>query len=388
MKAFLNNILSKFISQEERNSEPVTTKTLLKTSFYIILLAFFISPPPIERLTTSFELNNSFKALSEQINGTYNSYNYAVESHESKLSYRIVPGLIGKLSFSKDPKVQMLFLYFIQVIFGFLFIFTLLSGIYKLTQNWFYSKVVTSGLILTHLGSSFFYDTAFFLDGYPFFLMILAMFIPSGWLSFLLLFIGFWCDERTILGGIGIVIFRNYNQLSTTSLKGYLFSKNSVLFICSVGLYLLIRVWLTYHYSITIPLGNSARVGIGAIWEQINNLAIAHLFTFEFYWIYLLPLFVFFYKKNKVLFILIFLYLTISILLTGIVIDVMRSANYLFPVIILGILIYYREESEKEVNNFAVLSTLINLIIPNYRYFHNFYIVLPIPLKLAFYFFK
>ena len=135
MKTFLNEILSKFISQEERNSEPVTTTTILTTSFYIILLAFFISPPPIERLTTNFELNNSFKALSEQINGTYNSYNYAVESHESKLSYRIVPGLIGKLSFSKDPKVQMLFLYFIQIIFGFFFIFTLLSGIYKLILN-------------------------------------------------------------------------------------------------------------------------------------------------------------------------------------------------------------------------------------------------------------
>ena len=382
MRALLTSTLSRFISEERYNPKSVTDLTCLKAALYIMLLAFFFSPPPIERLTSGFHLNDRFKAFSEQINGTYNSASYSIESHESKLSYRIVPGLIGKLSFSSNPRIQMLFLYLVQVTFGFISILILLKGFYKLTQDWLYSVVVTSGLMLTHLGSSFFYDTSFFLDGYPFFLMILAMFTPYTWLSFALIFISFWCDERVILGGIAIVIFRNYNELNKVSLKNYLLSKNSILFVSIVGIYALIRLWVTYRYAISIPLGNRAGVGFSAIWEQRNHLAIAQLFTFEFCWIYLLPVFIFFYRESKALFFMIFLYLAISIPLTGIVLDVMRSVNYLFPIIILGIVIYSKQESRKEVNNVAFVSTLLNLIIPNYRYFYNFYIVIPLPLKI------
>jgi len=383
MRTLLDNVSSKIVTDSALKLTVVDTKKKLITSFAIMMLAFFFSPPPLEKLTYNYGINDRWKAFSEQINGTYNSHSYSVESHESKLSFRIIPAVIGKLSFSKDVQTQMIFLYIVQVIFGFLAILVMLNGIYKITQDWLYAKIVISGLMLMHLGSSFFYDTSFFLDGFPFFFLILALFTPSTLLSVLLVFIGFWCDERVLLGGIGVVLFRNYRELTDINLRNFIFSKNVLLYVLSVGSYLGIRLWLTYHYMITIPLGNSAGVGFKAIWEQRNHLAIAQMLTFEFYWLYVLPVLVFFYKKSKILAALIFMYLAVSVGLTGIVLDIMRSINYLFPIIILGIIIYYGEESKKRTNETALFVTAMNLLIPNYRYFYYFFVVIPLPLKLV-----
>lgn len=383
MQTLLNSISSKIVTDSALELTAVRMQKKLIASFAIMLLAFFFSPPPLEKLTYNYGINDRWKAFSEQINGTYNSHNYAAESHESKLSFRIIPSIIGKLSFSKDAQTQMMFLYIVQVIFGFLTIFVILDGIYKITQDWLYAKIVTSGLMLMHLGSSFFYDVSFFLDGYSFFFLILALFTPSTLLSVLLVFIGFWCDERVLLGGIGVVLFRNYRELTNINFRNFLLSKNVLLYVLSVGSYLGIRFWLTYYYMITIPLGNSAGVGFKAIWEQRNHLAIAQMLTFEFYWLYILPVLVFFYKKSKILAALIFMYLAVSIGLTGIVMDIMRSINYLFPIIVLGIIIYYEEGSKKRTNETALFITAMNLLIPNYRYFYYFFVVIPLPLKLV-----
>jgi len=382
MKTFFNYISEKALSSEVQDLTVVTTAKKLKVSLIIMLIAFFFSPPPIEKLTYKFWLNDRYKAFSEQINGTYKSGDYDIESHESKLSFRVVPSLIGKLSFSNDPQTQMIFLYIVQVIFGFLSILVLLDGIYKSTNDWIYSKLVVGGLMLTHVGSSFFYDVSFFLDGFPFFLMILAMFTPMTILSALFLFVGFWCDERVLLGGIGIVLFRNYRELEKIELWSFIFSKNALLFLLSAGIYVGIRLWLTHYQAIDIPLGSSSGVGISAIWVQRNTLPIAQLFTFEFYWLYIFPLLVFFFQKSKILASLIFMYLVVAIGLTGIVMDVMRSVNYLFPIILLGILIYSGQEARKRRNEIAFFGALMNVLIPNYRYFVHFFIVIPLPIKL------
>ena len=382
MKALFDYISLKALDPGALDLTVVTIAKKLKVSFVIMLIAFFFAPPPIEKLTYRFWLNDRYKAFSEQINGTYNSADYDMESHESKLSFRIVPSLIGKLSFSKDPQTQMIFLYIVQVIFGFFSILVLLNAIYESTKDWLFAKFIVTGLMLTHLGSSFFYDISYFLDGFPFFLMILAMFVPSAALSMLFLFIGFWCDERVLMGGAGVVLFRNYRELKDLKLWSFVFSKNAVLFLLSAAVYVGIRVWLIYYQQVSIPLGSSSGVGLSAIWVQRNTIPIAQLFTFEFYWLYIFPMLFFFFERSKTLAAFIFFYLVVAIGLTGIVMDVMRSVNYLFPVIILGIFIYYGQESRKKTNEVALFGAFMNLLIPNYRYFVHFFIVIPLPIKL------
>jgi len=106
-------------------------------------------------------------------------------------------------------------------------------------------------------------------------------------LSVLFLFIGFWCDERVLMGGVGIVLFRNYRELKELKFWNFVLSKNAILFLLSAGVYVGIRLWLIHYQKVSIPLGGDSGVGFSAIWVQRNTIPIAQLFTFEFYWLYI-----------------------------------------------------------------------------------------------------
>jgi hypothetical protein len=382
MNSLLNALTAWLSSSQFAQSSVVSKREKLKACFLIFLIAIFFSPPPLEKLTSDYAINERWKAFSEQINGTYRSTDYPVESHESKLTFRIVPQIIGKLSFSNDTQTQMIFLYIVQVVFGFLTIFVLLQKMHQLTGDWLYSRITIAGLMLTHFGSSFFYDVTFFLDGFPFFILILAMFTRSNILVTLLLMVSFWCDERALASGLSVVIFRNYTSNKGVTYRNFLLSVNTACYLISVALYFVLRFWMIQTYAVTIPLGDDAGVGLGAIWAQRNQLAIAQMLTFESYWLYILPALLFFYKQNKLLAASILLYLIVYVGVTGMVMDVMRSITYIFPIVILGMVIYVKSEKPETVTKTSTLFTLANAVIPNYRYFEYFYIVLPLPLKI------
>jgi hypothetical protein len=376
-----NFLLANSISAH-KESLIITESKFIKNSLIIMLIALFLSPPPIEKLTYKFKNNDSWKAKSEQINGTYISSNYSAESHESKLTFRIIPSILGRLSFSNELRMQMLFLFLLQSITGLYCIYILLKYIYRYTQNWTYSIFATTGLMAIHLGTSFFYDVSYYLDGFVFFLMTISLFIPSRILAYLFLFLSFWGDERAILGGIGVLIFRNYTENKNIGLRNWIFSRDTVFMTLILVSYTLIRFWLIYKYSWTIPLGKEAGVSIQYVWIQINNIPIAQLLTFESYWLYLLPVFYEFYHRSKIIFSLFTTYCLSYLALSSFVWDVMRSLTYTFPVIILGIFILNKKLDRTLANYVSIIIAILSIIVPNYRYFEYFYLIIPLPIKI------
>lgn len=354
-------------------------------AFILYALVFGMMPPPLEHYMTKYRLDEAhhpWKAISENINGTYRSESYDPHLHESKLTFRKVPALIGKLSPSKNRYVQVFFLYCVQLIMGLMFTSLLLYWLLDLTNDLGYSALLTLGFLLTHIGSAFTYDLSFFFDGMAFFFLGVAMFSTTPIPFVIGVMAALWTDERAMIGVVGVLLFKLISLGLLQSSRTVFLNMYSVLTVFCVATYLLVRGYMTYYLGLTVPVGDQADVGVSKWIGQVKEMPIAWLLTFKLYWYYLVPLVLYLLQRSVWVGVLSSLFILTSLLSTGLVIDIMRSATYMFPFLICGIFCsvkLYKVERERLVGRF---NAIWNLVIPNYRAFELFYLIIPLPFRI------
>lgn len=357
----------------------------LAAGIAVYLVVFMLMPPPLEHYMGKYRINNEkhpWKAIAENINGTYRSEHYPPHIHESKLTFRVVPALIGKLSPSKNMYVQVFFLYCIQLVMGLMFTILLLQWLVQVTENFAYATLMTLGFMLTHLGSSFTYDMSFFFDGMAFFFMAAAMFSPSVPVFISGILASMWTDERAIIGVAGVLLFKLIISDCLGSVRLLLLNMYTVTTVLVLLSYALLRIFLTVYSGMNVPIGDDAGVGFAEWVRQIKVMPLAWLLSFKLYWYYLVPLIIYLLGRSPVVAILSALFIVVSLLSTGLVIDIMRSTTYLFPFLLCGIYCASRIYTPFKNKLIGKMNVIWNIVIPNYRGFEIFYIIIPLPFRI------
>lgn len=370
----------------KRYLAPRSLRDLLLLAFGIYLLTLFLFPPPLEHLNGKYESNTRWKAISAQVNGVYATEDYDVVSHESKLAFRILPPALARLTFSSDIRVHVLFLYFFQLACGYAFVVILLQGLYQVFQDWLLAVFSTSGIMLTHIGSSFTYDLAFFMDGIAFFLMAVAMFDRRYPVYFLAIFLSFWVDERAVLGALSVLLFKWLTTPTRWEFSPLLRNRFTGITLLAIGAYLVIRVALIQYLAFRIPIGDEAGVGMGFLFYQVNHLPLAWFLTFKVEWFFIFPLLTFLWKKSPVYAALCLAFVLIMLFLSGIVADIMRSVSYIYPLILAGMVCADELYTSGKFRQLLTKNTIWCLFIPSYRYFVHFFLVMPVPIRIVQYF--
>lgn len=351
----------------------------------VYLIVFILMPPPLEHYMGKYRINNEkhpLRAISENINGTYRSEHYPPHIHESKLTFRVVPAFIGKLSPSKNMYVQIFFLYCIQLVMGLMFTILLLQWLTQVAESFTFAVLMTLGFMLTHLGSSFTYDMSFFFDGMAFFFMAAAMFSPSVPVFISGILASMWTDERAIIGVAGVLLFKIITSGYLGSARLVLLNVYTVTTALVLLSYVLVRLFLTIYTGMSVPIGDDAGVGFAEWVRQIKVMPLAWLLSFKLYWYYLVPLVVYLLGRSPVVAILSALFILLSLLSTGLVIDIMRSTTYLFPFLLCGIYCSFRIYAPAKNKLIGKMNAIWNIVIPNYRGFEIFYIIIPLPFRI------
>ncbi len=368
---------------------PKNTFGFFLTGFVVFALVILIMPPPIEHYLGKYRHMDAhpWEALGECINGTYLSENYPPGLHESKLTFRIVPQMIGRLVPSKDLYIQVISLFCVQLIMGVIFTFLLLKWLYGLSGNMLFSVLTSLGFMLTHVGSSFTYDLSFFFDGMAFFFLGLALFSRSSFFYVTGLCAAFWTDERAVLGIAGVLLFKLMESGYLGSLKEVVFNRYTLSAVAIVLLSLVARYLLSVYAGMHTPVGDDALVGLRVLIGQVNMIPLAWFLSFKLYWYYLVPLILYLWKTSIPVALLSGIFILLSMMASGLVIDIMRSTSYIFPFILCGIFCAHR--LYPSVKSLAVgrWSAAWSLVIPNYRNFDFFYLILPLPFRILKYFF-
>lgn len=362
---------------------------LFVLAFCIYSIVFTLMPPPMEHYMQKYRLEENahpWKALSENINGTYRSENYDPYLHESKLTFRKVPALLGKLSPSKDRYVQVFFLYCLQLIMGLLFTVFVLQWLMSVTGDIAHSALLTLGLMLTHIGSSFTYDLSFFFDGMAFFFLALALFSTTSFPFLVGTTAALWTDERAVIGVAGVLLFKWITTDSLSSLRGVFFNRYTLLILLVLVTYILMRVYMTVFLHLTVPLGEEAAVGLSEWGRHVKEMPIAWLLTFKLYWYYTVPLLIYLLQRSVTVGLSIGVFLVLSLFATGLVIDIMRSATFLYPFVICGMYCSYKLFKPEKVALLGRINAIWNIVIPNYRGFEIFYLIIPLPFRILRYF--
>jgi hypothetical protein len=371
----MNSLAERLLQAKSRN---------LLAAILIYLLVFLMMPSPIEHYFGDYRgMDDHFwDVVSAQINGTYRSEDYPESSHAAKLTFRLTPVQIGRMSFSEEKFVQVLFIYGVQLLMGLVFTFLLVRWLADLTGKFYYAALMTLGFMFTHVGSSFTYDFSFFFDGIAFFFLGVAFFSRSNLLYFAGLTGSLWTDERAIIGIAGVWLFKLIQSEGLPSFRALLADTHSLLTLGVLALYGAIRFWLTYYGGMAIPVGDGAAVGLKAWFEQINHMPIAWLLSFKMSWYYLIPLMAFLWQKNRAVAYLSAFFIALAILSTGLVVDIMRSTSYLFPFLLCGIYASRQIWAEERNAWAARFVSIANVVMPNYRNFEFFYLILPLPLRM------
>lgn len=362
----------------------ILTEHRFLTPLIIYFLVFVAMPAPFEHFFGSYrEIDDHFwDVVSAQVNGTYRSQDYPESSHAAKLTFRLVPVWIGKLSFSSDKYIQVLVIYCVQVLMGLGFTILFFRWLRTIIPDGRYVALLVLGFLMSHVGSSFTYDFSFFFDGIAFFFLGLALFTRSPVLFVLGLSGALWTDERAIIGIAGVLLFKLISDGNPGGGIRAILNRHSFLTLAVIAVYIGIRLWLGASRGMTIPLGDGAAVGFKAWLEQMNQMPLAWLLTFKLSWYYLLPLTVFLWRENILLGVLTVAFVAVAVLATGMVEDIMRSTSYLFPFLLCGIFCA-QSVWRSEENHWAVrFVSIANVVIPNYRNFHFFYLILPLPFRI------
>lgn len=173
------------------------------------------------------------------------------ESHEARLTFRLVPPLIGALLPTENLLYRMLWLFVVQNICGFLFFYLLIAFAERTVDNRVFSFLLPWCFVPLYVGKTFFNDAYFFFDGLAYFFLFLAVYSRRPVFVFAGLLLAFFTDERAIIGS-GFVLL--YHVLQARREKAY--KRNVITVVLTVGVYFGLRFLLQSQFEMTTPAGD------------------------------------------------------------------------------------------------------------------------------------
>ena len=305
-----------------------------------------------------------------------------IESHGSKIAFRLTPVLLAKLlgTYDLHNGQGIIQLYLLQSLLLLPFLYMLTKVVYELTDK--YTTVWTVvAFSAVYTSTAFFWDYDFWFDGYAYFFLMAAMYFRNRIGIFLMLQLASWTDERAIAASIGVFLFytlmeNNFQLIRMSQIIPSSIKKRAAIVIISLLTYLFLRLYLTLFFNLHTPIGNNAGVGLELIEYQINHRLIGLFLSFEGLWlIFVVTIIVSLRKGNFILATLLICGILIHIIVAFSVFDISRSLAYAFPYFIVCTVILFKNH-RLALNNSLSVSTLLCILVPTQ---FLIYFVRPIP---------
>jgi hypothetical protein len=290
------------------------------------------------------------------------------EAHEAKLTFRLVPPIIGKVVPSSDLLHRMQWLFIVQNI-----------------SNRFFSFMLPLSFAVLYAGKTFFCDMFFFFDGMAYLFLLVSICSRNSLLVFASLFLAFYTDERTLVGSGFVMLYHVIRNQ-----RGWVNKPVIISIILAIVAYGGTRFYMQTQLGMISP---SDGINIGNIAKTVRfSYFMLGIFTaFKSFWIILVAG-VFLLKGfwPKAIYII-----TLFTLLAGsvCVFDFSRSVSYGFIALIAVLYYLYKTQADtKELNKLVLILFITCLLNPIYdvheeelfmtrsvigRYFEAHYLQLP-----------
>jgi hypothetical protein len=342
------------------------------------LLAISVAFPSYYYFTKpAATLSGNWKAISAQIDSPLATQQHAPEMHESKIAFRLLMPVLGRLIPSESVKMRIGVLLFLQHIVGLLFYVFVAKWVEKLCGDKVIAVLVCFSFAFTFIGKSFFWDMEGFFDGVAFFLAFMAIY-QYGIFTFVFLFLSFWVDERAIIASPLIYL---YLRGTRGEMKlGELIKVDSVLcgYLGTVAGYIIIRTALSHYCGLHIPVSSGSAGGMHA-WKQWPMLAMGIITPMSFFWFLLLIYSLFLLRNRKYAFVLLFgAALFVVNLAAFSVIDFTRSAAYELIAIFAALHALLESSSVEFGRSILLRICVVNAFIPGMYLMTQLYWMYPV----------
>lgn len=362
----------------------------LKVTLCCVVTALFFSLPSYDRFfSDQHDYQLIWTSIAKQVDHPFTPANYDRKDHAAKIAFRLLPPLLGNLIPFGSSINKVAFIFFLQQVAGFFFYFLLIKWAYRFSGNAINAFLFTYSIVFIYLGRSFFYEFYPFFDGLVFFFMIASLYVRRPHLSFLILFLAYWVDERAVIASPLFLLFKlTESRTGQLHLIDSLRKKHTVYlpYIISLLVYAAIRIGLGRMFHLEVPVGDNADAGIAIIYKQIIHLPLALFLTYEGHWCLMIWLTVCYIATRRMTeLILTGLFFTIVVIVSCCVWDVTRSLCYGFPILLIAFKELNRYHGVVFVRMAMSLILLVSFLIPTYKYhFHNFFWQIPALVKLVY----
>lgn len=211
---------------------------------------------------------------------------------------------------------------------------------------------------LIHAGMVAFVNYGGHFDATSLFFLLLTVYSKNPYLVAMSLFLGYYNDERTLLGGlfVGIYYLLNHNK------------KNFMAYLIAGVLYAVTRIFIMNYFNLPLLVGKETGVSEFILNKKIETLSFQMHFLRALegaWWVVILAL-------GKIKNIWLTAALLVSILLVsfaaGFVWDVQRSYTYMLPIIYVSYLVLVKFYPVEKLRKISIAIVIICFIIPSHPF--------------------
>lgn len=326
-------------------------------SLLLPVSVMFFSFPSYERIGK--EYRGYWEAVNEKSQSPFSEKEYAPESHEAKLTFRLtVPILAGILGL-KTTGILIL-----QAFFGFLLFLVSAYLFEKITEDPVSALLLTLSLSFIWAGRCAFVELRGIFDAVALFFLVFSMCFRNPLLIFSGVFMAAWTDERGLIASSLVLIFWWFS--SGFTIKNLINRQTTAVVMAWVG-YFAVRYLLIHTYHFKTVVGNN--LGVNCFISQMSNLPGGTWTALEGNWI-LVILALWILIKSKAWFPALALKLSVVLLIVVAmaVIDITRSMAFILPALFIAIFVIRKlgNESLLTLRKTILLSATISFLYPAY----------------------
>ena len=255
----------------------------------------------------------------------------------------------------------------VQPLAGVLFLVLMLKLLTKATEDAATAMVMVAGMAFIYTGKAFYVDVVGYFDGMAMLLILLAMWSKGLLLPMTMSLMAFFVDERAIMAVPTVVLWQQY--VGGVALmpfgKKWKLSSAGVGIGISVIIYLIMRYLIGREFGLGAEVGSTPLLGLETLRTNYATMPLLLLTGIEFYWVAVGAVVVYALRKGGAGWcMLVFAYLGAAVFASLLSLDVTRSIAYLFPAVVLGMVMVVKEEGLQIGRGFAAGLLVLAILFP------------------------
>lgn len=315
---------------------------------------YFLSPEPSHA--------QNWAALEKQFQHPFASASNDPNVHSTQARFRLLIPLLGQLT-----RLPPLFFIFTMPLVGWFFTRYLIRSV-RAISNSDRLAFLAGGLVLSsYVGRAFTTDVMGYFDGYAFLFLLIAFFSRNAFIVFLTLLAAFFVDERSLLSFPVLIVASYFQQHTRAHFFRFLTHLRSpvVPLVGAIVIYLVLRLSLKSFLGFSDSVLQSDLIGLQVLRNNYQVFPLGWLSALHG-WLLLLfvPAGYLWQSGNRMAATLYFIYLIMSLFLCQMVLDVTRSTTYLFPGVLLAIVLLSKFEQGRFTRSILLLCTAFSILIP------------------------